>query len=149
MTTRHEQAATHRQDALDYIIAHPGATAPEIINALSWHTKAVGSDRLADMVERGELSRKRATITVINAAGTRSVINTYAYTALVDKTTSADKMASTVAANLESKKKPKAKPATPTGSYVHIGGKRTDLKDQRGQGALSPSPRRGCSLGKF
>lgn len=146
MTTRYEQAATHRQNALDYIIAHPGATAPEIINALNWHNKAVGSDRPADMVERGELSRKKATITVINAAGTRSVINTYAYTARTNKTKSADKMASAVTANLAADK---TAPAPNPGRTVHIGGTRRDLVNQRGQGALSPSPRRGCSLGKF
>lgn len=92
---RYERAELIRQAAIDYLIANPGTKAPQIIAALKWHP-VTGADRLADMTDRGELSR----VAALHRAG-RQMVKTYAYTALVTKTRSAAKTVKDVTENLK------------------------------------------------
>ena len=147
------QAAAHRQAALDYINANPGVTSTKIIKALNWPA-AAGADRLATMCggakNRGqaELSREPVVLMARNSCGYVVPVNTYSYTALTTKTKGADKVSRDVTANFKAEKcQPKPASANEPWRTVHIGGLREDLKNQRGQGAVRHSVRRGCSLG--
>lgn len=88
-TGRYEEGARNRQAALDYINAHPGAKAPDIIKALGWD-KIGGSARLQKMADAEELSRVTAWYDGVNSAGYRYCQKTFAYTALVIKTRQAE-----------------------------------------------------------
>lgn len=152
---RLQQAESNRQDAIDYILEHAGALSDEIASVLGW-SQAACTGRLSSMCERGELSREPIEKRIINKNGNTAVIRTFAYTALVEKTKSAAEVTRDLTANLgvsvqthKATRKPSHKPVSEPGRYVHEGSKRTDLKNQRGQGAVRPSPRRGCSLGGF
>lgn len=146
MTGRYEKAAIRRQAAIDYITAYPGALAPEIIAALGWK-KCSGASRLADMTDRGELARTQTLYRANNANGKGSAVTTYAYTVCTGKTKSACEVMEVVAANLDSNKTKTRPEKNPTPwRTVNREGSNQAYKAQRGQGALRPSPRRGCSL---
>lgn len=144
-TMRVRQAEAIRQATINYITDHPGALGTEIVAAMGW-ARSLGATRLTAMTGRGELSRIKATSYIVNASGASSLIYTYAYTC-TDKAKSADKVMNEITENLADKTR-KTRSDEPWRT-VNIGGVREDLKDQRGQGALPPSVRRGCSLGKF
>lgn len=154
MNTRYTKAAALRQAALDYIIANPGTTGPEILTALGWDItkagKSVGADRLRDMADQGELSRTKAVKVRINAKGHRVEIQTFAYTALVTKTRSAAEVLIGLSENLASLVKPSQVRAERYERCVPKPGVRNEnrrpIPNQGGQGAVRHEVRRGCSL---
>lgn len=78
-----------RQDALDYVNAHPGASGPDIIRALEWDRNS-GSGRLMAMVTNGELARQPMVIQTMTKSGHLHQYCSYAYTALVKVTKPAE-----------------------------------------------------------
>ena len=140
--SRYTQSQEMRQDALNIIIASPGISGSEIIRIVGGDGCTVNS-RLKGMCDLGELKRKPVVITQRNVRGHVRKIKTYAYTALVEKTISAE----TVRRKAEDERKPmkprekSAKPGTESGKtrtpgrYVQKGGNWAALKDQGGQGS--------------
>ena len=141
--SRYIQSETMRQAALDLVNANPGISGSEIIKHVGGDGRTVNS-RLKGMCDLGELKRKPVVITQRNVRGHVRKIKTYAYTALVEKTISAE----TVRRKAEDERKPmkprekSAKPGTESGKtrtpgrYVQKGGNWAALKDQGGQGAV-------------
>lgn len=138
---RYELAESRRQAALDYIIANPGAKAPQIIAALEWHPVS-GSDRLSDMTDKGELSRVPASCRAAKLGGFTQMVKTYAYTALVTKTRSAANTTKDIRENLT----PAAKRRPLEVVREFRDPNRRPIPNQGGQGAVRHEIRRGCSL---
>ena len=144
MKTRFTQAAIDRQTALDYIIANPGAYAPDIVAAMGLQdAKSVGALRLSNMVANGEVSRKSVTIEIINKNGHKAKLNTYAYTALTSKTRSEADTKKRLTENLGGTKTVVAQPVIQP--WVRDPD-RKPIRNQGGQGAVRHEVRRGCSL---
>lgn len=132
-----------RQAALDIINANPGISGPEIIRIVGGDGCTVNS-RLKGMCDLGELKRKPVVITQRNVRGHIRKIKTYAYTALVKTTISAE----TVRRQAENERKPPkprmkeeirpdgGKIRTP-GRYVQKGGSWKAVEAQGGQGATA------------
>lgn len=157
MKTRFTQAAIDRQTALDYIIANPGAYGPDIVAATgldgSTNAKSVGSDRLRDMAEHGEVSRTPVIIEIVTKQGYTAKIRTYTYTALKTKTRSEADAKRRMVANLASTKDVEIdeddEPEIDDGPevawrLVHRPDK--PIRNQGGQGNRRHEIRRGCSL---
>lgn len=144
MKTRFTQAAIDRQTALDYIIAHPGATAPEIVAAMGWQ-KSMGADRLRDMTDHGELTRRSVITEIINKHGFPARLRTYAYTAFVTKTRTEADVKKCLATNLGNTKE-KSPDRDPTFAPQVRDPNRKPIRNQGGQGACRHEVRRGCSL---
>ena len=139
--SRYTQSQEMRQDALNIIIANPGISGSEIIRHVGGDSCTVNS-RLKGMCELGELKRQPVVITQRNIRGHVRKIATYAYTALVEKTISAE----TVRRMAENERKPSkpreksearsgGKTITP-GRYVQKGGKWAANPGSGGQGAV-------------
>ena len=140
--SRYVQSETMRQAALDLVNANPGISGSEIIRIVGGDGCTVNS-RLKGMCELGELKRQPVVINTRNVRGHVRKIATYAYTALVEKTISAE----TVRRKAENERKPSKprkmaeKPGTESGKirtpgrYVQKGGSWAALKDQGGQGS--------------
>lgn len=139
---RYELAESRRQAALNHINANPGALGPEIIAALGWD-KVSGADRLGDMADRGELSRVPAITRITKASGYTTTVSTYAYTALVTKTKSADETRRDVSANLKAAKATRSVVSHPRSFRDE---NRPPIRNQGGQGCVRHEVRRGCSL---
>jgi len=90
-TGRYEEGARNRQAVLDFVIAHPWAKAPEIIDALKLG-KVSGAIRLQKMAEAGELTRRPVWFERINSIGIRSCQKTFEYNAVVLKTRLGDEI---------------------------------------------------------
>lgn len=84
-----------RQQAIDYITAHPGALAVEVIMHCGW-THTSGSSRLNQMVKDGELSRVPAVCMVKTMYGQDRPQKTFAYTALIKETRTAVSVAQAI-----------------------------------------------------
>ena len=139
--SRYTQSQEMRQDALNIIIASPGISGSEIIRIVGGDGCTVNS-RLKGMCDLGELKRKPVVINTRNVLGHVRKIKTYAYTALVEKTISAE----TVRRMAENERKPSkprekaearsgGKTITP-GRYVQKGGKWAANPGSGGQGAV-------------
>ena len=134
---RYVEGARNRQQIIDYLISNPGALAPDIIRNLGLD-KVAGSDRLAKMCSRGELSRVKAKYCGVNSKGKSFCMWTYAYTAEVTKTVGADEMLKKVAENVHQKpvEKIKKTPKTPKWLTRNTDPDRPPLTNQGGQGAV-------------
>ena len=144
MKTRFTQAAIDRQAALDYIIANPGASAPDIVAAMGV-SRTVGAGRLIDMVGHGEIARTPTTIQIINKHGHKVTLHTYAYTALVTKARSEADTKKRMVANLGMEKEVIEAAPVIVERWVHRSGDHP-IRNQGGQGNRRHEIRRGCSL---
>lgn len=149
MKTRFTKAAEERQAALDYIIANPGASGPDVVTAMGLHktanSKSMGADRLRDMENYGEVSRSPVTITIINKQGFPAKLRTYAYTALKTKTRTEDDAKKRMIANLDRTKEAATTEPEVVERWVRDPN-RKPIRNQGGQGNCRHEVRRGCSL---
>ena len=139
--SRYTRTEAMRQAALDLVNANPGISGSEIIRIVGGDGCTVNS-RLKGMCDLGEMKRKPVVINTRNVRGHVRKIKTYAYTALVEKTISAE----TVRRQAENERKPHkprekaearsgGKTRTP-GRYVQKGGNWQANPDSGGQGAV-------------
>lgn len=152
--SRYTQTEKMRQAVLDLVHASPGISGSEIIKIVGGDGCTVNS-RLKGMCDLGELKRKPVVITQRNVRGHVRKVKTYAYTALVEKTISAE----TVRRQAEKERKPmkprekSAKPGTENGKirtpgrYVQKGGGWPALKGQDAQGSGIQQVYIGCVMG--
>lgn len=87
--TRYTRTQEMRQAVLDMVHETPGITGSEIVRHFGWPAGTANS-RLINMCEMGEMSRRPVEIVVTDMKGHPKTIKTYAYTALVEKTISAE-----------------------------------------------------------
>lgn len=140
--SRYVQSETMRQDALNIIIASPGISGSEIIRIVGGDGCTVNS-RLKGMCDLGELKRTPVVITQRNVRGHVRKIKTYAYTALVEKTISAEtvrRMAENERKPMTPREKVENKPEggkiRAKGYYSQKGGSWKAVEGQGGQGAV-------------
>ena len=139
--TRYTQSESMRQYVLELVRETPGITGSELARLIAGNPCTINS-RLAVMCQTGEMKRKPVVITQRNVRGHVRKVKTYAYTALVAKTISAE----TVRRMAENERKPSkprekaearsgGKTITP-GRYVQKGGKWAANPGSGGQGAV-------------
>ncbi len=139
--SRYIRTEAMRQAVLDLVHANPGISGSEIIKHVGGDGCTVNS-RLKGMCDLGEMERKPVVINTRNVRGHVRKIATYAYTALVTKTISAE----TVRRMAENERKPNkprekaearsgGKTITP-GRYVQKGGSWPANPGSGGQGAV-------------
>jgi len=129
---RYQLGAELRQQALDYIAAHPGATGPTILAALGW-AASIGATRLSDMAVAGELRRSPTVHCAVNKNGHIQRQRTYAYWAIKDKTKSASETVSSIAKNLSKEKtKTEVKSSSPRWITKNTDPDRPPIKNQTG-----------------
>jgi hypothetical protein len=128
---RLKQSEILRQQALDYIIANPGASGPDVVQHFGWNESS-GSSRLLCMKEEGELRREK-------------VDNVFRYYALVEKTKRAEDVFSTLGANLTSagreehrRSKPETENKWVNGCWKNNPESKEMYTNQGGQGASKP-----------
>lgn len=136
--SRYTKTEAMRQAVLDLVRENPGISGSEIIRIVGGDACTVNS-RLKNMCDLGEMKRKPVVITQRNVRGHVRKVSTYAYTALVAKTISAE----TVRRQAEKERKPskprtvEAKPSKrPPWVTQNADPNRPPLKDQGGQGAV-------------
>lgn len=123
-TGRYEEGARNRQAVLDYVILHPWAKAPEIIEALKLG-KVAGAIRLQKMAEVfKELERRPVFYERYNSIGIWSCQRTFEYRALVEKTRFSD--------DIEAKRQEIERP----GVIRNDPSKHSPLKNQDAQGSI-------------
>lgn len=140
--SRYVQSEVMRQAILDLVRENPGMSGSEIIRHVGGDACTVNS-RLKGMCDLGEMKRKPVVINQRNIRGDMRKVKTYAYTALVEKTISAE----TVRRQAEKERKPHkprekadgrpdgGKTRTP-GYYSQKGGSWQANPDSGGQGAI-------------
>lgn len=145
--SRYVQSETMRQAVLDLVHANPGISGSEIIKHVGGDGCTVNS-RLKGMCDLGEMKRTPVVINTRNVRGHVRKIATYAYTALVEKTISAETVRR-MAENERKPYRPRDKPQTQRQEAQklmketkkpwitrNIDPDRPPLKDQGGQGAV-------------
>jgi len=117
-----------RQEALDYIIKHPGCFGPEVAFEYGWNISSCTS-RLQDMTDRGELRRVRD-----HYGRTFS----YRYWHIVEKTITWEALASSAYGAREYRKKPEPKPPKAKEPWITRNNdpERMPIKNQGGQGRV-------------
>jgi hypothetical protein len=146
---RYQIGAEMRQQAIDYILANPGAAGPAIVAALGWNA-SIGATRLQDMTVAGELRRSPTKHYSINKLGRSQSQNTYAYWAVCEKTKSAGETVERVTANLNKKKEQAVVPQSkkqPSWVTRNDDPNRKPIRNQGGQGNIGQRVRGGSSLG--
>lgn len=152
MTGRYKQGEENRQKMLDLMNAQPGITTPEIVKATGMKLNTVSNILRNLFVQYGEVTRRK----VVFHTGVQA-ISTYAYTALVTKTRSAEAVTIAVSSNLrehgkltreermiraeqkaiEQERIARAN-AAPVGVYRHNDPDRMAIPNQGGQGSSRP-----------
>ena len=138
--TRYTKSQEMRQAVLELVRETPGITGSELARLIAGNPCTINS-RLAVMCQTGEMKRKPVVITQRNVRGHVRKVKTYAYTALVAKTISAETVRR-MAENERKPSKPREKAEARSGGktitqgrYVQKGGNWAALKDQGGQGS--------------
>lgn len=151
--SRYVQSETMRQAALDLINANPGISGSEIIRHVGGDGCTVNS-RLKGMCDLGELKRKPVVITQRNVRGHVRKVKTYAYTAIVAKTISAEtvrRMAENERKPMKPREKVENRPeggkTRAKGYYSQKGGSWKAVEAQGGQGAVARRVNIGSTLG--
>ncbi len=150
--SRYVQAEKMRQAALDIINANPGISGSEIIRIVGGDGCTVNS-RLKGMCDLGELKRKPVVITQRNVRGHVRKVKTYAYTAIVAKTISAETVRNRPLAERKPMRprekvenKPEGGKIRAKGYYSQKGGSWKAVEGQGGQGAVARRVNIGSTL---
>lgn len=146
--SRFSRCEAMRQAVLDLAHKKPGVSGSEIVHTFGWPAGTANS-RLVNMLALGELSREQIAIKVQDKTGRTVTLKSYAYTALVEKTVSAETVRRQKAGYAPKPEKIKVermksvkKPSTEIGKtrapghYVQKGGNWQANPDSGGQGAV-------------
>lgn len=142
--TRYTRSEEMRQAALDLVRQVPGITGSEIFKHFGWPSGTANS-RLASMCEMKEMTRTEVWIQVKNMLGRTAPVKTYSYTALVEKTITAEDVRKPAAGTIPKPRKPRVKKAKPA-PEVAIPGVYRHKPDQRGH--LRPTQQDGQGSGR-
>lgn len=151
--TRYTQSQEMRQYALELVRETPGITGSELARLIAGNPCTINS-RLSVMCQMGEMKRKPVVITQRNVRGHVRKVKTYAYTAIVAKTISAEAVRKKSLAERKPmtprekvENKPEGGKIRAKGYYAQKGGSWQANPYSGGQGAVCRKVNIGSTLG--